>query len=626
MKRVKYLIVIVVVLVSVAACNELLDQMPNNSISGSSMWLTESQADQGVLGVYQSMKETMYGNSLAGEDVYIGHFAWDAFGMTGQASIVQYGGLMNASFLTSNYRLPLHWRWGYTGIHRANNAIAYIPGIPMNEDKKARLVAECKVLRAFFYMRTNELFGSGGLGIPLYLEPVSPTECDKGQTPEAEIWAQIIQDLTDAINTPALPDNQIGGDGRVSKGAAYAFRGRAYLFTKEYDKAIVDFAKVGECGYKLYPDYKALFKRAQRGCEEIIFSLQHIEDPAGYGSRVNKYYAAGNQGGRDAANGWNSLTPTMPGVDLYEVVVDENTVKSFNWSDFFPEWESLSIDDRKVFFLRDRTVNGMEIHATVSAVIDQQINTLSEAAKALYLSEGNETRIKAAYANRDPRLAAAIVTPYANFLGVSSNYSAEGWYTFRWPVPGLYYFDQASAEPNANPDLPADYYASGGPQRPALCTYIYRKFVGEGREFIRRDNAPVDDIICRYGDVLLLWAEALVENNDLNGAMAKVKEVRDRAGLATMASSFADQTTARNYIRDERRRELVGEGINFWDEMRWRTLKETKFDYRYPHNVWGGTTGYLNYQWIGDKFYTWPVPSNEIQRNPNLTRTPGWDY
>lgn len=60
--------------------------------------------------------------------------------------------------------------------------------------------------------------------------------------------------------------------------------------------------------------------------------------------------------------------------------------------------------------------------------------------------------------------------------------------------------------------------------------------------------------------------------------MSKVKEVRDRVGIPTMASSFSDQTTARNYVRDERRREFVNEGVNFFDEMRWRTLKETKFD------------------------------------------------
>jgi len=82
--------------------------------------------------------------------------------------------------------------------------------------------------------------------VPLYLEPISPSECNRGQSPEADVWAQIIKDLTEAIDEPELPKNKINGDGRISKGAAYAFRGRAYLLTKDYDKAIADFAKVGD--------------------------------------------------------------------------------------------------------------------------------------------------------------------------------------------------------------------------------------------------------------------------------------------------------------------------------------------------------------------------------------------
>ena len=131
----------------------------------------------------------------------------------------------------------------------------------------------------FFYDRLNILFGNGGLGVPLYTEPVNPSECNKGQSTEQEVWAQVIQDLSDAIAEPNLPDNQIQGEGRVSKGAAYALRGKAYLLTKEYDKAIADFAKVGDCGYKLFPNYRQLFKVANERCEEMILSVQYIEDP-----------------------------------------------------------------------------------------------------------------------------------------------------------------------------------------------------------------------------------------------------------------------------------------------------------------------------------------------------------
>ena len=370
---------------------------------------------------------------------------------------------------------------------------------------------------------------------------------------------------------------KIQGEGRVSKGAAYALRGKAYLITKEYDKAIADFAKVGECGYKLFPDYKQLFKVANERCEEVILAVQYIEDPTGYGTSLQKFCAAFTQGSKDGRGCWGDLQVTPAVVNLYEEF-DGETVKPFAWKDYLPE--------------------------------------------------GNEARLKKAYAQRDPRLAYNVVTPYSHYLGVNNNSTEEAWYTFRWPVAGKYYSNVANAEPNANPDLPEDYYTSGCMNAQAEFKYIHRKFVGEGLEYQRRENNPVDEPIIRYADVLLMWAEALVEKGDLTGAMAKVKEVRDRAGILTMASNFGDQNTARNYVRDERRREFVNEGVNFFDEMRWRTLKETKFSEKNAQHAWGGleSTGGTIYDWIGDYWYTWPVPKSEIELNPNMKRTPGWEY
>jgi len=626
MKKIKYFIAGFVVLISTAACNELLDQMPNNSISGTSMWKTESQVDMGVIGVYAAMQRPVQGSGIVGEAVDIGYYGYDVLGMTGQGSYAV-SNLFTSGVNPGNERFSFTWRWCYTGVHRANNAIAYIPNVTMPDAKKARLIAECKVLRAFFYMRLNELFGNSGVGVPLYLEPISPADCNKSQSPEAEVWTQIIKDLTDAIDEPQLPNNQIMGEGRASKGAAYALRGRAYLITKDYDKAIADFAKVGDCGYKLYPDYKKLFKVAQERCEEMILSVQYIEDPAGYGSRVQKYCAAFQQGSKDSRGCWTDLQVAPAVANLYEVVVDANTVKPFNWTDFIPEWNSVTdVEQRKVFFIRDQLINGKEIHSTITSAINTQLNTLTATVKPLYLPEGNEARIKAAYANRDPRMAYNIITPYSDFLGVNNTSTAEGWYTLRWPVSAKYYVDQPQAEPNLNPNLPANYYTSGSANAQAKFFYMHRKFIGEGLEYMRRQDNPVDEPVIRYADVLLLWAEALVEKNDLSGAMAKVKQVRDRVGVPTMASSFTDQAKARNYVRDERRRELMGEGVNFLDEIRWRTLKETKFNTLYPQLVWGGNAGGTAYQWIGDQFYTWPVPRAEVELNPNLQKTPGWTY
>lgn len=637
MKKILNILSVAVLLGTATACTDILDTAPYDKLSSETMWTTESSVDQGVIGVYYSLQRPFHSNNdFVGANIWIGYYGWDAMGMTGQG---EYGmaNLFTKSVNPSNRFFLDTWQWLYDGVHRANAAIAGIPNAPINEEKKARLVAECKVLRAFFYDRLNILFGNSGVGVPLYTEPVDPDQCDKPQSTETEVWNQVIQDLTDAINEPALPDNQIGGEGRVSKGAAYALRGKAYLLTKQYDLAVKDFEQVGKCGYKLFQGgYKELFKEANERCEEMILSVQYIEDPTGYGTAIQKYCAAFTQGSQDGRGCWTDLQVTPALVNLYETVEDDGSVKDFAWEDYLADWKKVTDMEaaeghtkyRKIFFIRDKQLNGKEIHSTVTTAVDNVLKEMPAEIQAIYLPEGNEARLKAAYANRDPRLAYNVVTPYANYLGVSSNSTAEGWYTYRWPVVGKYYFDQASAEPNANPDLPDDYYASGCCNAQAEFKYIHRKFIGEGLEYQRRENNPVDEPIIRYADVLLMWAEALVEMNDLSGAMAKVKEVRDRAGISTPSARFADQTTARNYVRDERRREFVNEGVNFFDEMRWRTLKETKFSQKVAQHAWGGTesTGGTTYDWIGDQWYTWPVPKSEIELNPNMKPTPGWEY
>lgn len=573
MKKILNLLALAAVLGTSTACTDILDTAPYDKLSSGTMWTTEESVDQGVIGVYYSLQRPFHGDKFIGANAMIGYYGYDALGMAGQG---EYGmqNLFTKSVNPSNGFFLKTWQWMYDGVHRANAAIAGIQNAPINDAKKARLVAECKVLRAFFYDRLNILFGNGGLGVPLYTEPVNPSECNKGQSTEQEVWAQVIQDLSDAIAEPNLPDNQIQGEGRVSKGAAYALRGKAYLLTKEYDKAIADFAKVGDCGYKLFPNYRQLFKVANERCEEMILSVQYIEDPTGYGTGIQKYCAAFTQGAKDSRGCWGDLQVTPAVVNLYEEV-DGQTVKKFAWEDYLSDWKKVTDMEaaeghtkyRKVFFIRDKYVNGQEIHPTVTKVIDTELAKLPKEVQAFYLPEGNEARLKAAYAHRDPRLAYNVVTPYANYLGVNSNSTAEEWYTFRWPVAGKYYADQASAEPNANPNLPDSYYASGFMNAQAEFKYIHRKFIGEGLEYQRREQNPVDEPIIRYADVLLMWAEALVEKGDLSGAMSKVKEVRDRVGIPTMASSFSDQTTARNYVRDERRREFVNEGVNFFDEQ-----------------------------------------------------------
>lgn len=158
--------------------------------------------------------------------------------------------------------------------------------------------------------------------------------------------------------------------------------------------------------------------------------------------------------------------------------------------------------------------------------------------------------------------------------------------------------------------------------------YLYRKFVIEGvTDIIDRNYSPLDLPVIRYADVLLSWAESLNEQGKTSEAIEKVNEVRKRAGIALLNSNTATTVTGqadlRIRIQNERSIEFAGEGVNYFDQLRWKIWKDRNF---YNGNgskqPWGGIVS--PYSFKGDYIYTWPIPASEVQINPNLTQNEGW--
>lgn len=591
MRRFKYIYIIVAATMLLSGCkNDLLDTAPYDKIGSENMWESENLVDLGVNGVYNTLRQYMVANEkwMLEQDGFVGmdrnRTSWIIGSSTFKSGVITSGdGLFSKT-----------WKQHYEGIHRANGAIANLEaGVPVSDEKVGRLIAEVKFLRAFFYFGLNQVFK----GVPVYLEPVSAEELTRGRETEAQVWNVVVDDLTACINEPNLPDRYSAGDGnfgRVTKAAAYALRGKTYLYMKEYALAESDFRKVGELGASLYQgDYKELFTESNEQSPEMIFSVQHIGLP-GYGSRTQKYC------GTRVAFGscWNNYMPHPDFVESFE----NADGSAFDWDDYLPGYSSLTPIERQVFFLRDN-LSAEEVAAFEAKGLKME----------LYLPDGNEARIQAAYDNRDPRLQATVITPYSTFNGAVG--TDEYTYTMRWPYIG---FDRS--EPfDLRTNMKNQFF------------YMWRKWVYEGTSIPNREYAPTDFPIIRYADVLLMLAEAINEQGFEQEAVDVVNEVRERAGAvllqttdATLPTYVADQASMRERIQNERRWELSLEGINLYDEMRWGTWKEKKF---YEGNgakeIWGAVT--YPYSWLGDYTYTWAIPRAEIERNPNLKQNPGWD-
>lgn len=630
-----------------------LDMAPHNQVASGNMWTNSTLTNQGVAAIYQRLR----GWGVYNQDYSNATPAFEALGMTTdpyRTPPYTKGTAGSSDGLFSNA-----WKNFYEGVHRANDAIQALSqpgGGGVDDETRLRLLCESKFLRAFYYTRLNELFGRYGLGVPLYLEPLeSVAECTKSQSPESEVWAQVIQDLTDCINEPNFPDHY-QETGRACKGAAYTLRGRIYLMLGakyNYDntvgtvtsisidqdllrKAIADFEKVEECGFSLFQGgYKELFTEENEGCEEMIFSVSNTDKMEGYGNATQRYCGTRSMVGHDGVEGWSYFAPSNALVDMYEYKDEQ---RDFDWNDIIPGYFDISANDRLIYFLRDSLANGQPLGGTeLRKMIRQKIDIVSEGNRSLYLPEGNEARLKKAWENRDPRLRYNVILPYDEvYLGGDAQRLNAGDmnpvpYVFRWPVKQQRHYVDLQEDPSWGVTAPYDLMQDGSSE--AEFAYRYRKFVMEGYECEYAQNSPIDEPVFRYAYVLLMWAEALAQLDDLNGAAEKVNMVRQRPSVEMWPYTFTSKEDALNKIRNESRRELCMEGVNFFEELRWGTLRETEFE-PFMNYIAGAKTcngiqssGNGGASWSTTNDYSiWPVPSTEVEKNPNLQKTPGWLY
>lgn len=594
MKRIKIkkLAIILVLTYGTTGCRpDLLDTIPYDKVSSANMWTTENLTIQGINAIYETLR---YGN------IGVNYFEYEEYSSIGQNRNLS--GLCGKQLTPSAGIYSEMWKNCYEGISRANDAIANIPTkSPVTNDVKNRYIAEAKFFRAYFYYRLNELFH----GVPVYLEPTDTENYNRGQETEEQVWNIIIQDLTDCINTAELPDRYASTDanhGRISKSTAYTLRGKTYLYLKQYANAIADFEAVGQCGHNLYQGkYKDLFTEQNERCPEIIFSVE-CTSMESQGSNSQFFY-----GSRSCSLGGGYLTcsATPSFVDSYE----NADGSKFNWDDLLPGYNSMKPESRIVYFFRDNM-----------STKDKNTWEKIGADMSKYLAKGNEARIKKAFENRDPRMQQSIITPYETFFGAIQ--TEEQTFTFR--IPFITGNDKKEPYDLFYPTMSNKQYY-----------YPFRKFVYEGNTLLARNSTPINTIIFRYADVLLLRAEALNELEDnvenRKKAIELVNLVRSRAGAVPLTMEDTEKPTyvsnqieLRERIRNERRWELAGEGQIFFDELRWGVWKEKKFDEGGSKDVAGKIINL--YVYPGEYYNIWPVPDVEVVRNSNLKRTPGWIY
>ena len=149
----------------------------------------------------------------------------------------------------------------------------------------------------------------------------------------------------------------------------------------------------------------------------------------------------------------------------------------------------------------------------------------------LYLSGGNEARLKKAWENRDPRLNYNVIMPYGEeFLGGDGDMYKAGNttpvpYVYRWPVRQSSH--SVKAQEAADWGVTGKYDLKQDGNGEAEFAYRHRKFVMEGYDCEYAYNSPIDEPILRYAYVLLMWSEALLQLDELDAAAEKGRIEQD---------------------------------------------------------------------------------------------------
>jgi len=267
-----------------ASCTDLNEE-PKSNIASDSFYQTQSDAVSAVQSVYSDLTHNTSGDHAS---IY-NRLLVLAVGMMTDDNIPgpratnpdvrSIAALTQTSTNTRYYEL---WRQHYEAINRANAAIDRLPAITSGDAAVIeRLVLEAKFLRGLLYYNLVRLWGD----VPLIVhETTSLNNLEVARTPADEVYAQIIQDLTEAAN--GLPAKYTGADAfRATSGAANAVLQSVYITRREWAKAITQYETIenGGYGYYLFPNYGDNFSTAKENIGEHIFDANYIADGSAFG-------------------------------------------------------------------------------------------------------------------------------------------------------------------------------------------------------------------------------------------------------------------------------------------------------------------------------------------------------
>lgn len=281
MKTINYSIATLLLILSLTACNNDLDEILYTEVTDDQVTYTSAYQATGIL--YANMREFFDHHNWAG----VQETSSDELVMPANASGWDDGGIYKRIHLhtwnSENEQMSAMWNSFYKGVINANRIISLFEGdkIPLTDGMtKEGALAEVKVARAFFYWLICDNFGDAPLVTKVGTE--LPAKSSR-----AELYQFIVSEINTAL--PALSeDNSRLLYGRFNKWAAKALLANLYLNAGVYGGAPAWQECIQQCDdiintgkYNLNANFRDVFATQNENSPEIIFAIPFEETVAG---------------------------------------------------------------------------------------------------------------------------------------------------------------------------------------------------------------------------------------------------------------------------------------------------------------------------------------------------------
>ena len=435
------------------------------------------------------------------------------------------------------------WNQGYSGVMRCNAMYAAIERSPLTDEEKAPLLAECVILRAFYYYILTINFGD----VPYYFEEVTDANNDRiSQMPRkpakelrAELMDQLEYWLLEKQALPMIKTYDPVNEYRIGAMVGLTIAGKLAMWNKRFDKAIEFFAPIekvygtaavtvdpvsGDAKYNprnalMAYDLKDVQFRNRYTPESILELPGYAKD---YGLRVTQQLAS-------------RCTP-MRSSSISEGAVDEAGDEVF-------EEEGMDFSQKDDIFDGIR-IPELGVNARTTSPY-RPTNYLYQ-----YLMKYNDSdKRRAVY---DP----AKCTPQE----VVEIEGGAGW--LAWCYKG---WKDAKVDINDPANPPGGYFfnstktATGRP-------YLGDKFWCPGMIYNQDSNNLK---IFRFAHIILDLAEANMRVGNWEVAFQYLNASKQRAGRTDMSGGHSDEQQFMKELQEESARELLGEFTRRHNLVRW---------------------------------------------------------